>query len=204
MYTKEEYNEFLLKYNYALKVLETNIRILLSEYERNTKTSVVDHIKTRIKSEESSLKKLSRKGYEQTLDNFDKHVHDIVGLRIVCPFLSDVYEVVELIKSSELFKIIEEKDYIKNPKDTGYISYHLVVLVPVPIGGKLENIQAEIQVRTMAMDFWASIDHKLQYKFVEEVPENIKDELYRSSVDIQHIDEKMLELKELIKDYEEQ
>ena len=204
MYTKEEYNEFLLKYNYALKVLETNIRILLSEYERNTKTSVVDHIKTRIKSEESSLKKLSRKGYEQTLDNFDKHVHDIVGLRIVCPFLSDVYEVVELIKSSELFKIIEEKDYIKNPKDTGYISYHLIVLVPVPIGGKLENIQAEIQVRTMAMDFWASIDHKLQYKFVEEVPENIKDELYRSSVDIQHIDEKMLELKELIKDYEEQ
>ena len=204
MYTKEEYNEFLLKYNYALKVLETNIRILLSEYERNTKTSVVDHIKTRIKSEESSLKKLSRKGYEQTLDNFDKHVHDIVGLRIVCPFLSDVYEVVELIKSSKLFKIIEEKDYIKNPKDTGYISYHLVVLVPVPIGGKLENIQAEIQVRTMAMDFWASIDHKLQYKFVEEVPENIKDELYRSSVDIQHIDEKMLELKELIKDYEEQ
>ena len=204
MYTKEEYNEFLLKYNYALKVLETNIRILLSEYERNTKTSVVDHIKTRIKSEESSLKKLSRKGYEQTLDNFDKHVHDIVGLRIVCPFLSDVYEVVELIKSSELFKIIEEKDYIKNPKDTGYISYHLIVLVPVPIGEKLENIQAEIQVRTMAMDFWASIDHKLQYKFVEEVPENIKDELYRSSVDIQHIDEKMLELKELIKDYEEQ
>lgn len=197
----EEYNEILLKYGFALDVLETNIKILINEYEYKNKENIVDHIKTRIKSLESCIKKLENKGYDVNLDNLTNRVHDIVGLRLVCPFLSDVYKVVNIIKNSKQFTIKDEKDYIRNPKDTGYISYHLIVLVPVPLKDGIEYVEAEIQVRTLAMDFWAILDHQLQYKFQDKIPDEVKDELYKYSVNVKEIDEKMLVLKEFIDQY---
>lgn len=195
------YNDIMLKYSFALNVLETNIKILINEYEYQNKDNIVDHIKVRLKTKDSILRKLQEKGYEMNEDNLINHVHDIVGLRIVCPFLSDVYTVINMIKSSELFVIKDEKNYILKPKDTGYISYHLIVLVPVPLQDGTQHIEAEIQVRTMAMDFWASLDHKLQYKFSKEIPKEVKEEMYKCSVDIKEIDDKMLALKEFVKNY---
>ena len=198
-----EIKEFMLKCNFALEKLKTEIYILNKDYEFRNKYNPVEHIKARLKTEESAIRKLEKKGYEVNAVNLINHVHDMVGIRIVCSFLPDVYEMVKLIKKSKQFKIKDEKDYIKNPKETGYVSYHLIVLVPIYLDERLEYIEAEIQIRTMAMDFWASLDHKIQYKFTKQIPEEIREEMYNCSVDIRTLDDKMEKLNEVMKKYNE-
>lgn len=193
--------EILLKDDFALQTLTTELDVLLKEYAFNNKSNPVEHIKTRIKTKESAISKLKRKGYDVTKENLIDHVHDMVGVRIVCSFLSDVYEIVRIIKNSHLYQIKKEKDFIANPKDTGYSSYHLNVLVPIHLNGKVETIEAEIQIRTMAMDFWASLEHKLRYKFSGEVPDEVKDELYNCSQEVKDLDAKMYRLNEIINKY---
>lgn len=193
----------MLKYNFALQLLETQFNILIKEFEFKNKYNPVEHMKSRLKTEKSIIDKLNKKGYEVTTKNMILHVHDIIGIRIVCSFLDDVYDIVDIIKSSKQFKIKEEKDYIKNPKTTGYMSYHLIVLVPIYLNETVEHVEAEIQIRTSAMDFWASIDHKVQYKFPSEIPEEVKKEMYNCSLDIRKLDEKMQQLNEFVNKYNE-
>ena len=200
----QEWEEMLLKYKFAKTMLEAELEVLLKEYEYKNKTNPVEHIKSRLKSESSILKKLENKGYEITVENVEKHIHDIVGFIIVCSFLSDVYDIVNVIKSSKTFKIKNESDYIANPKDTGYISYHLNILVPIHLEQNLEYVEAEIQIRTVAMDFWASLDHKLQYKLPKEIPVYLQRELLSCSDEIKILDAKMQHLYEIIKKYTEE
>lgn len=198
---ERELSELMLKYNFALQLLETQFNILIKEFEFKNKYNPVEHMKSRLKTEKSIIDKLNKKGYEVTTKNMISHVHDIIGIRIVCSFLEDVYDIVDIIKSSKQFKIKEEKDYIKNPKSTGYMSYHLIVLVPIYLNETVEHVEAEIQIRTSAMDFWASIDHKVQYKFPSEIPEEVKKEMYNCSLDIRKLDEKMQQLNEFVNKY---
>ena len=198
---EREVSELMLKYNFALQLLETQFNILIKEFEFKNKYNPVEHMKSRLKTEKSIIDKLNKKGYEVTTKNMISHVHDIIGIRIVCSFLDDVYDIVDIIKSSTQFKIKEEKDYIKNPKSTGYMSYHLIVLVPIYLNETVEHVEAEIQIRTSAMDFWASIDHKVQYKFPSEIPEEVKKEMYNCSLDIRKLDEKMQQLNEFVNKY---
>lgn len=198
---EREVSELMLKYNFALQLLETQFNILIKEFEFKNKYNPVEHMKSRLKTEKSIIDKLNKKGYEVTTKNMILHVHDIIGIRIVCSFLEDVYDIVDIIKSSKQFKIKEEKDYIKNPKSTGYMSYHLIVLVPIYLNETVEHVEAEIQIRTSAMDFWASIDHKIQYKFPSEIPEEVKKEMYNCSLDIRKLDEKMQQLNEFVNKY---
>ena len=198
---EREVSELMLKYNFALQLLETQFNILIKEFEFKNKYNPVEHMKSRLKTEKSIIDKLNKKGYEVTTKNMISHVHDIIGIRIVCSFLEDVYDIVDIIKSSKQFKIEEEKDYIKNPKSTGYMSYHLIVLVPIYLNETVEHVEAEIQIRTSAMDFWASIDHKVQYKFPSEIPEEVKKEMYNCSLDIRKLDEKMQQLNEFVNKY---
>ena len=198
---EREVSELMLKYNFALQLLETQFNILINEFEFKNKYNPVEHMKSRLKTEKSIIDKLNKKGYEVTTKNMISHVHDIIGIRIVCSFLDDVYDIVDIIKSSKQFKIKEEKDYIKNPKTTGYMSYHLIVLVPIYLNETVEHVEAEIQIRTSAMDFWASIDHKVQYKFPSEIPEEVKKEMYNCSLDIRKLDEKMQQLNEFVNKY---
>ena len=200
---EREVSELMLKYNFALQLLETQFNILIKEFEFKNKYNPVEHMKSRLKTEKSIIDKLNKKGYEVTTKNMISHVHDIIGIRIVCSFLDDVYDIVDIIKSSKHFKIKEEKDYIKNPKSTGYMSYHLIVLVPIYLNETVEHVEAEIQIRTSAMDFWASIDHKVQYKFPSEIPEEVKKEMYNCSLDIRKLDEKMQQLNEFVNKYNE-
>lgn len=200
---EREVSELMLKYNFALQLLETQFNILIKEFEFKNKYNPVEHMKSRLKTEKSIIDKLNKKGYEVTTKNMILHVHDIIGIRIVCSFLDDVYDIVDIIKSSTQFKIKEEKDYIKNPKTTGYMSYHLIVLVPIYLNETVEHVEAEIQIRTSAMDFWASIDHKVQYKFPSEIPEEVKKEMYNCSLDIRKLDEKMQQLNEFVNKYNE-
>lgn len=200
---EREVSELMLKYNFALQLLETQFNILIKEFEFKNKYNPVEHMKSRLKTEKSIIDKLNKKGYEITTKNMILHVHDIIGIRIVCSFLDDVYDIVDIIKSLKQFKIKEEKDYIKNPKTTGYMSYHLIVLVPIYLNETVEHVEAEIQIRTSAMDFWASIDHKVQYKFPSEIPEEVKKEMYNCSLDIRKLDEKMQQLNEFVNKYNE-
>lgn len=198
---EREISEIMLKYNFALQLLETQFNMLIKEFEFKNKYNPVEHVKSRLKTGKSIIDKLNKKGYEITINNLILHIHDMIGLRIVCSFLSDVYDIVGIIKSSKQFKIKEEKDYIKNPKSTGYMSYHLIILVPIYLNEKVEYVEAEIQIRTSAMDFWASIDHKVQYKFPSEIPAEVKKEMYNCSLDIRKLDEKMQQLNDFVNKY---
>lgn len=200
---RKNISELLLKYNFALQMLETQLNILIKEFEFNNKYNPVEHIKSRMKSEKSAIEKLEKKGYDVTLNNLKLYVHDMIGVRIVCSFISDVYNMVDMIKNSKQFKIKDERDYIKNPKDTGYMSYHLIVLVPIHLDRKIEYIPAEIQIRTIAMDFWASLDHKIQYKFPNDIPDDIKKELYNCSVVTKLLDNKMQSLNDIVNKYKD-
>ncbi len=199
----EKEKELMLKYSFALEVLKTEMNILIKNYEYKNNYNPVEHTKSRIKTKESAIKKLEKKGYDLTYENLEKHVHDMVGLRIVCSFMSDVYEVVDLIKNSKQFKIKEEKNYILHPKDSGYSSYHLNVLVPIHLDNETEYVEAEIQIRTIAMDFWASLDHKIRYKFPSEIPDEVKEEMFNCSLDIRMLDNKMENLSQVMKKYNE-
>lgn len=199
---KEELKEgLMLKYKYAKDMLETEINILINDYVTKEGYNPVEHIKSRLKSEKSILDKLERKGLNNTVEDIKNHIHDIIGLRIVVSFLNDVYDVVNIIKSSKNIIVKDEKDYIETPKSTGYISYHLIVKVPIYLIDKVEYVDAEIQIRTMAMDFWASIDHKIQYKFPNEIPEDVKEKMYENSLIINELDNRMMKLNETINKY---
>ena len=190
------------KYEYAKEMLESELRILIKEFERKHRYTPVEHIKSRMKSEKSIMHKLEKRGYEITEANTYKHIDDIVGVRIVVSFLSDVYDVVSLIASSTNLLLKERKDYIASPKSSGYSSYHLKVLVPIYLQDYVEYVPAEIQVRTVAMDFWASLDHKIRYKFQEKIPDEVQKNMEDYALDIQALDRKMYELNQIMSKYE--
>lgn len=190
----QEFELLMLQCDIARKTLMTSIEGQMTGFEVMNGYNPVEHIKSRIKSEQSIMSKLKRYGCEITFSNIASFIHDIVGVRIVCSFLSDVYDIVKILKQSRQFEIVKEIDYIKEPKETGYTSYHLIVKVPVYLNGKKEFIHSEIQIRTVAMDFWASLDHKIQYKFEGEVPKVVVEEMLRCSQEIRKLDHRMLDL----------
>lgn len=196
-----EYDEILNKYEFGRQMLETEINIMIKEFSLNHHYNPVEHVKSRIKEKRSILEKLNRKGLEPTVPNIVNNVADIIGLRIVCSFITDVYDIVSMISQSKNIIIKERKDYITNPKDTGYSSYHLIVFVPIYLRNRIEYVQAEIQIRSVAMDFWASLDHKIQYKFEGKIPEDIKQELYSYSLTIKELDRRMMNLNDLMEKY---
>lgn len=193
--------DVLLKYSFAKKVLETELSILIDEYEFNNGYNPVEHTKYRIKTMESATKKLTKKNLELTVGNLVRYVNDMVGVRIVCSFISDVYKIVDIIKSSKQFIVKNESDYIKNPKISGYTSYHINILVPIHLFDKTEYVEAEIQIRTVAMDCWASIDHKLRYKLPSNIPAELEQEMLLRAEEMSDMDKKMDILNDMLKKY---
>lgn len=195
----KEIKALLLRYDFGLKILKTSIEILVSEFEYKYEYNPVEHTKSRIKSLDSAAKKLERKGLEVTPENIRNYVHDMIGVRIVCSFLSDVYEIVDRIRVSSRIIVKEESDYIKNPKRSGYTSYHMNVLVPIDIDNTTEYVEAEIQIRTVSMDCWASLDHKLRYKLPKTIPEYIENSMYERALEMMEHDRKMQILNDMVK-----
>lgn len=200
---QKNFKEVMLKYNFAKERLETELKILIDEYEFNKGYNPVEHTKSRIKSLDSAIKKLKRKNFEVTTDNLVRYVNDMVGVRIVCSFLSDVYDMVNIIKSSKQFIVKNESDYIKNPKNSGYTSYHLNILVPIHLLDKTEYVEAEIQIRTVAMDCWASLDHKLRYKLPRDIPDELENEMLARAEAMINLDKKMDSLNTMVKRFVE-
>lgn len=192
----DNWTELMLIYTSALKQIETKLEILNEEFQHVHRYNPIEHIKSRIKTSESIVKKLKKHGYESTLDNMVKYVNDIAGVRIICSFTSDIYRLADIIRTQQDIKVISVKDYIVKPKGSGYKSYHMIVTVPVYLSDRILDTKVEIQIRTVAMDFWASLEHKINYKFDANVPEHIKAELYACAGMVSELDAKMLSLNE--------
>ena len=151
-------------YRSALKVAVTQMEILDEEFARMYDHSPIHHIEYRIKSLDSIVDKLRRRGYDVTIDNIYAHIQDLAGIRVICNYMDDIYYLRSLLTRFESFRVIREVDYIKEPKPSGYRSLHLVVNVPIVISEGTMVLPVEIQLRTIAMDMWASLEHELRYK----------------------------------------
>ncbi len=193
----------LMMYESAIKQLTTQFEILEDEYEARHQRNPINTISSRIKEPMSIAEKLQRKGYEITLDNMVSKLMDIAGIRITCPFISDVYHILEILKNLEDINILEIKDYIQNPKQSGYRSLHIIVTVRVCFSDEKRNIPVEIQVRTIAMDFWASLEHQMHYKKDYEMPPNIKEELKSIADTISDTDIRMQNLAKNMPDFKD-
>ena len=192
----ESWEEVILIYRSALKQIATKLEILNDEFQHVHRYNPIEHIKSRLKTSESIVKKLRRQGHESTIHNMVQYVNDIAGIRVICSFTSDIYRIAEMITNQGDIKVISVKDYLVNPKPSGYKSYHMLVSVPVYLSDRIVDTKVEIQIRTVAMDFWASLEHKIHYKFEGKVPEGIENEFIECAKMISELDAKMLLLND--------
>ncbi len=192
----DSWEEVVLIYNSALKEIGTKLEILNDEFQHVHQYNPIEHIKSRIKTPQSIVKKLKKNGYESTIENMVEYVNDIAGIRVICSFTSDIYRIAEMIINQNDIKVISVKDYILNPKPSGYKSYHLIVTVPIFLSDRIVDTKVEIQIRTVAMDFWASLEHKIHYKFEGNAPEHIKKQLVECASMVSDLDARMLALND--------
>jgi putative GTP pyrophosphokinase len=197
----DNWTELMLVYSAALKQIETKIEILNEEFQQAHSYNPIEHIKSRLKTSESIVKKLKKHGYESTLENMVEYVNDIAGIRVICSFTSDIYRIADIISNQSDIKVISVKDYIIYPKPSGYKSYHMIVTIPVYLSDRIVDAKVEIQIRTVAMDFWASLEHKMNYKFEGNAPESLKQELVECAKIVSQLDERMLTLNEEVQSY---
>jgi putative GTP pyrophosphokinase len=198
---EEEWKKVMLMYDSALKEVNTKLEILNEEFKLNHQYNPIEHITSRMKSPQSIAKKLRHNGRELTVENIVKYVNDVAGIRIICSFTSDIYRIADLIAKQSDVQVLKVKDYIMFPKSNGYTSYHMIISVPIYLSNTMVNVKAEIQIRTIAMDFWASLEHKIYYKFEGNAPERIRKELKECADIVSYLDHKMLTLNEEIKIY---
>ena len=200
----DSWKTIMFLYNSASKEVGTKLEILNDEFQHVHQYNPIEHIKTRVKTPESIVKKLRKYGYEISIENMVKYVNDIAGVRLICSFTSDIYRLAEMIGNQSDLKVLSIKDYIKNPKASGYKSYHMLVSVPIFLSDSVVDTKVEIQIRTIAMDFWASLEHKIYYKFEGNAPEYISRDLKECADMVSTLDEKMLSLNEAIRECLEQ
>ncbi|WP_429917677.1 GTP pyrophosphokinase [Lederbergia citrisecunda] len=189
----------MMTYKFAIDEVNTKLNILKEEFQYIHDYNPIEHSISRVKSPESILKKAYRKNCGLSLAAIKENIQDIAGIRITCSFISDIYKVSEMITKQRDITVIERKDYIQNPKPNGYQSLHLIIKIPVFMSDRVEHTFVEIQIRTIAMDFWASLEHKIYYKFNKEVPERITRELKEAAVSATELDKKMERLHEEVK-----
>ena len=190
-------------YNAALKEINTKIDILNDEFQHIYHYTPIEHIKSRIKTPASIVNKLKKNGYETSVENMVKYVNDIAGIRIICSFTSHIYLIADMITKQSDLKVVSVKDYITHPKVSGYQSYHILVTVPIHLTQGIVDTIVEIQIRTIAQDFWASLEHKIYYKFEGNAPDYIRRELQECANIVSNLDRRMLSLNEKIQEFSE-
>ena len=193
-------------YRSALKVAVTQMEILDEEFARLYDHSPIHHIEYRIKTLDSIIDKLRRRGLEVSIDNIYAHIQDVAGIRVICNYLDDIYYLRSLLTRSESYTVLREVDYIKEPKDTGYRSLHLIVQVPIFLQNEKKPVTVEVQFRTIAMDFWASLEHKMRYKknIPAEQMKYLQDELYDCAEQSAALDKRMQSIRNLIAENKEE
>lgn len=195
----QEWNHALLLYDSAIKEIDTKLQILRNEFKVEHKYNPIEHITSRIKTPESIAKKIRKDKRALTVENIVKYVNDVAGIRVICSFTSDIYRIADAIAKQSDVKVLKVKDFIVNPKPSGYRSYHMIVSIPIFLSNTVTETKVEIQIRTIGMDFWASLEHKIYYKFEGNAPEHIRQELKACSEITATLDLKMHELNEEVK-----
>ena len=189
--TALKFQQLMMIYDGAAKQITTKLEILNKEFNVRGKRSPIESIKSRIKSPESIALKLDRHGLPMTLENMTLSLNDIAGVRVICPYVADIYDVRDMFLSQADIRLIEEKDYIAEPKPSGYRSLHIVVETDVYLSECVCPVRVEVQLRTIAMDFWSSLEHKMRYKTEKDVPQSIRDELRQCADRIAENDREM-------------
>lgn len=189
-----QFQEIMMIYESAIKQIETKLEILNKEYKVTGRRNPIETVKSRIKSPESIANKLIKKHLPVTFDSMTNSLNDIAGVRVICPYISDIYTVRDILLKQPDIKTIAQKDYIASPKESGYRSLHVVVETPVYLSNTEHHIKVEIQFRTIAMDFWASLEHELRYKTTTKIPEGIRRELRHCAETIAMTDQEMEEI----------
>lgn len=178
-------------YESAIREIETKLEIIDSEFQSNFSRNPIHNVSSRLKSPESIAGKLIKKNIPITAESIIANLHDIAGVRVICHYIEDIYQVASYLSMHDDIQIIKQKDYIKNPKPSGYRSLHLIVTVPVYLSTGKKTVPVEIQIRTIAMDFWASLEHQLHYKTNSNVPESLSEELKQLAETINNTDLRM-------------
>lgn len=194
---EEPFNKLMFFYKSALNQLSAQMNIIKDEFKIMYNYDLIDHIDTRIKEPKSIIKKMEKKKYEKTYINLIEKINDVAGMRIVCTLKDDIFFIRDLIRKMPDIHILKEKDYVTNPKESGYSSYHIIVEVPVRLSQKIIYVKCEIQIRTLAMDFWASFEHKVKYKTEQDISKKTSNELVACAKMITKFDNKMTKLKNI-------
>ena len=186
------FEKLMFIYSTAIKELQTKIEIMKDEFKIFYNYDLIDHINTRIKTPESIKKKMQKRNLELNYKEMIENINDIAGVRIICPLKKDIFSIRNLIEKLPEINVITEKDYVTHPKESGYSSYHIIVEVPVTLSQNIVYVKVEIQIRTIAMDFWASLEHKMKYKPEEEIDKKSSKEWVNCAKTIQKLDNKMM------------
>ncbi len=191
------FQEIMMMYRCAVREVQTKLEVLNDEFMTRRQRNPIDSIRSRIKSPVSIFEKLRRKGYELSVQSIVDNLNDVAGIRVVCPFISDIYDVAEMLTTQDDIDVMEVKDYIKNPKPNGYRSLHYVIIIPIFLSTGKEYMKVEVQIRTIAMNFWAALEHQMHYKQFSngQMPDIVNDlkmcaeNIYNTDVHMQDIRE---------------
>jgi putative GTP pyrophosphokinase len=194
--TAEKFKQMMCWYGCAIREVCTKFEVLNDEFKSNIERNPIDNIKSRIKQPMSIFEKMERRGYPITLDNIMRELHDVAGVRVICPFIDDIYTVAEMFIAQDDITLLQYKDYISNPKPNGYRSLHLVVEVPIFLSTGKRLMKVEVQIRTIAMNFWASLEHQIHYKKFKEENEDVVRQLTKCANVIYETDVKMQQIRE--------
>ena len=196
------YQEVMMRYHCAILEMRTKLEVLSKDMTVRYRRNPIEFIESRLKKPSSIARKLKRLGLEVTVDNMTQNLSDIAGIRVLCAYIDDIYEIARMLARQKDVKIITVKDYIKTPKDNGYRSYHLIVEIPVYFSDEVRPVRCEIQIRTIALDFWANLEHQMKYKKNIKDETLIRSELKRCADEIASIDLSMQTIKDLIQNDE--
>ena len=198
--TARQFQEAMMQYSCAIREFKTKLEVLNDELSMRNARNPIEMIKARVKKPKSIVEKLQRRGLPLSIESMESNLDDIAGVRVICSFVDDIYEISRMLERQDDVTIIAIKDYIKAPKENGYRSYHMIVEVPVFFSSSKKNIRVEVQIRTIAMDFWASLEHDIRYKVDKtKLPEGINEEMLECSGKIAEIDRKMQDMYRRIK-----
>jgi len=193
-----EYKELMMMYNCAMKTVKTKFDVLNTEFNVRHQRNPIKFIDTRLKRTTSILEKMERIDIPFSLENIEEHITDVAGVRVICSYLDDIYVIAKALTAQDDVTFIVRKDYIANPKPNGYRSLHLIISVPVFFSKQIKHLKVEVQIRTIAMDFWASLEHQLKYKQENPNGEEIAAELKECSEIISDTDNRMLKIRKQI------
>lgn len=196
--TTVSFRNLMMEYKCAMLEVQTKLEVLNKELSLLHSRNPFESIKSRLKSPESIFEKLDRNGLEYSVENIEKHLNDIAGIRVICSFVEDIYMLVDCLVAQDDIILVDKKDYIKNPKPNGYRSLHLILDIPIFLTKEKKHMRVEVQFRTIAMDFWASLEHKLKYKKDIENAESISEELKYCADIISQLDRRMEQIRNRI------